>query len=290
MPHRHGDPIPRMSENQLRVYKAYGSIPVWLDDNSNIVCTYCNQGNAGCAQGCLLAGVMQCMRNDIKFLDDEASRKETPVTPEEMKEHFRVFCRRQDVAAVVPSEQLYESFVTKSNIVLVLQSLGPWLRGQAERYAKEGGVHNQPRDRLLLKCERAVTLFLRLELNSLSLEDTIILCNIIESAGSMEAQDEVLHGRLQKAMDLISVAHAFKEMQGRSSTLKNSLMKGGSSSGEFVDDPKAPRRCHGRTQSGARCKLTELSVQKLHGKCADAAKPLQKGAKFCKFHRDQEFM
>lgn len=233
---------------------------------------------------------MLSMRNDVKFLDEEVARKERPYTQEEMKEHFKGFCQRQDVAAVVPSDQLYDSFVKKSNIVLVLQSLGPWLRGQAERYAREGGVHNQPRDRLLLKCERAVALFLRLELNALSLEDTIILCNIIESAGSMESKDEVLHGRLQKAMDLISVAHAFKEMQGKSSTLKTSLMKGGPASGEFVDDPKAPRRCHGRTQSGARCKLTELSVQKLHGKCADAAKPLQKGAKFCKFHRDQEFM
>jgi len=66
---------------------------------------------------------------------------------------------------------------------VTVQSLGPWLREEAQRYAQEGGVHNQPRDRLLLKCERAATLFLRLELNGLSLEDSIILCNIIESAG-----------------------------------------------------------------------------------------------------------
>lgn len=77
--------------------------------------------------------------------------------------------------------------------------------------------------------------------------------------------------------------------QGKGSSLKSALQKGPNSA-EFTDDPKAPRRCHGRTQSGARCKLTEQSVQKLHGKCADAAKPLQRGAKFCKFHRDQEFM
>eukprot|EP00475_Leptophrys_vorax_P041735 TRINITY_DN78783_c0_g1_i1.p1 TRINITY_DN78783_c0_g1~~TRINITY_DN78783_c0_g1_i1.p1 ORF type:complete len:318 (-),score=26.34 TRINITY_DN78783_c0_g1_i1:264-1217(-) len=317
MPHRIGDPIPRLSENQKKVYKAYGSIPIWLDEHNHIVCQYCN-GAKACEQSCLLSGVMDNMRKDIEFLDAEDSRLGIPVTHEELKDNFRLFCGREDVAALVSGDRLYEDFVDMKGIVLVLQSLGPWLISEAQRYAEAGGVHNQPRDRLALKCTRAVTLFLRLDLNALSHEDTIILSNVVESSGVMEDFDPVMQSNIQIVMDLLSIAHAFREMQGKDGGLKALLMGAGApassdstgvvsrgpsnaagaggrsqparDSKNFEDDPSAPRRCHGKTQSGARCKLTEESVHKLHGRCADAARPLARGAKYCKFHRDQQFM
>ncbi|CAI5506779.1 unnamed protein product [Closterium sp. Naga37s-1] len=316
MPHRLGDPVPRLSENQKTVYKAYGSIPLWVDEHNNIVCQYCN-GATACEPSCLLAGVMDNMRKDVGFLDAEDARQGVPVTPEELKDNFRLFCERNDVASLVSSQRLFEDFVDSKSIVLVLQSLGPWLVSEAQRYAEAGGVHNQPRDRLALKCTRAVTLFLRLDLNALSLEDTIILSNVVESSGIMEEFDPVMQNNIQIVMDLLSIVHAFREMQGKDGGLK-ALLTGepaaevGGSGGRapapsvsgkkqpgvsvartattFEDDPTAPRRCHGRTQSGARCKLTEESVNKLHGRCADAARPLARGAKYCKFHRDQQFM
>ena len=162
-------------------------------------------------------------------------------------------------------------------------------------------------------------MFLRLDLNALSHEDTIILSNLVESAGVVETFDSSMQDKIQKIMDLISIAHAFHEMkvcsavcclpsymyfkdvsqtsracvlQGKDGGLK-ALLQGQSpipSGGKFVEDPTGPRRCHGRTQSGARCKLTEESIHRLHGRCAEAAKPLAKGAKYCSFHKDQKFM
>lgn len=44
---------------------------------------------------------------------------------------------------------------------------------------------------------------------SLSLNVTVC-CHYMQA---MESQDEAMHGRVQKVMDLISVVHAFREMQ-----------------------------------------------------------------------------
>ena len=56
-------------------------------------------------------------------------------------------------------------------------------------------------------------MFLRLDLNALSHEDTIILSNLVESAGVVETFDSSMQDKIQKIMDLISIAHAFHEMK-----------------------------------------------------------------------------
>eukprot|EP00270_Netrium_digitus_P007406 TRINITY_DN2156_c2_g1_i2.p1 TRINITY_DN2156_c2_g1~~TRINITY_DN2156_c2_g1_i2.p1 ORF type:complete len:444 (+),score=93.54 TRINITY_DN2156_c2_g1_i2:160-1491(+) len=411
MPHRRGDPLPCMSPNQRRVHKAYGSMPVWLDHLGNFVCQLCNHGADGCDSSCLLAGVMECMRKDIRFLDEEDARcaRGAPTSPEEIAKNFYSFCTRPDVSAMVSGERLYADFIQVHRIILVLQILGPWLRAEGERYAATMTSQDQPLELLTLKCERAITYFLRLDLNRLSLEDTLLLSNMIESSGVVEGYDAVMLDSIQKVLDLISVAHTFNEMQGQDNLLQEMLnqqqtqqqqnpqlneqlmvlhagMQPLSSSEsnsvnldqqqqhqqlqhhhhhhhqqqyleltpqqldvfspqykvqepmtliqdlqyqqgqqqqqqhvqqlptgsqqqqmdqpmtrmqssdlnqqkqmQFIDDPCGPRRCKGRTQSGARCKLTEESASRLHGRCADAAKPLKEGAKYCKFHKDQEF-
>lgn len=284
MPHRNGDPIPRMSKNQRRVYEAYGSIPIWLDEHGSIVCQYCNMGAEGCAKSCLLAGVMNSMRNDVNFLDLEDARSGSAVTPGEIKDNFRKFCDRPDVSSVVSGERLFDDFINRHKIIQTLQALETWLKLEGKRYADMGGVQNQPKERLALKCERALLLFLRLDLNALGREDTIILSNIIESSGIVDSFDPVMQNSIQNILDLVSITHAFKEMEGREGGIRKLLRE----APEFKDDPKGPQRCHGKTQSGARCKLTEDSINRLHGKCAEAAKPLARGSKYCKFHCSQD--
>lgn len=347
MPHGKGDPVLCMSPNQKRVYQAYGCIPIWLTEAGALQCTYCNSGDEGCLKSCLLANVMDKMRADVRYLDAEDARRGIPVTHLEMADRFRKFCFAEDVQSLVSGERLYKDFVDRHRILYVLQGLGPWLEKEAKRYAEAGGVHNQDSKRLSLKCERAVVLFLRLELDALNEEDTIILCNVIESSGIPEAFNNTLQTSLQRVLDLLSIVNAVKEMQRRdgslllkemqweqeqlkaepqtltketshlptSSTvlslpspppppsplpLSSSISLPSSASGSrslslssspvesFEDDPATPNRCRGRTKAGARCKLTEESVHKLHGRCAEAAEPLSRGAHYCKFHRDQE--
>lgn len=368
MPHLTGDPLLCMTSNQVRVYKAYGSVPVWLDSKGALQCTYCNSGSEGCQSSCLMATVMNKMRADVQFLEAEEARKGIPVTHEEMADRFHKFCHSSDVQVLVSGDRLYSDFVEKHKIVLLLQSLSPWLKKEADRYAAAGGVHNQSKERLSLKCERAVTQFLRLDLESMTEEDTIILCNAIETSGFYNL-DTAQQNAIQCMLDLLSVVNAVKETQ-RSNAVSlfqqlqdeqeqekllppqvlqsnpsevNAPMTEGTFSSEGTmpivnspmantansrpvngkptssssfktnfgktqppkstksskeismfdeefadDDPSLPNRCRGRTKAGVRCKLTEESVGKLHGRCAEAAEPLSRGAKYCKFHRDQE--
>jgi len=295
MPHLKGDPLLCMSANQLRVHKAYGAIPIWLNQTGDLVCVYCNTGAEGCSPSCLMSNAMNNMRADVAFLDAEDARNGIPVTHVEMADNFRCFCFSDEVQNLVNGEHLFLDFVENHRILLVLQGLGPWLKQEADRYAAQGGVHNQAHDRLALKCCRAVAHFLRLELSYLSEEDTIILCNIIESSGVAESQASI-----QKVLDLLSIVNAVKEMQKRDFSLllqelenaplpplDDHLPSPDADTASAVTDNE-PTRCQGLTKAGQRCKLTAESVNRLHGRCAEAAEPLVRGERFCKFHKDQE--
>eukprot|EP00244_Chara_vulgaris_P001875 TRINITY_DN1310_c0_g1_i4.p1 TRINITY_DN1310_c0_g1~~TRINITY_DN1310_c0_g1_i4.p1 ORF type:complete len:164 (-),score=14.87 TRINITY_DN1310_c0_g1_i4:1208-1699(-) len=156
--------------------------------------------------------------------------------------------------------------------------MGPWLREQAAMYATARGRQVQAtppvQEKWREKCSHAANLFLSLEVDLLSEREMILLSNIVETSSALT--DPSRRPLLEKLVNLIGVLHHYLLVQGRGDVDPNSECY----------SSLAPRRCHGMTQSGKRCKLTEESVYELHGRCAAAAEPLARGKKFCSFHQN----
>eukprot|EP00245_Coleochaete_scutata_P008201 TRINITY_DN244_c0_g1_i1.p1 TRINITY_DN244_c0_g1~~TRINITY_DN244_c0_g1_i1.p1 ORF type:complete len:338 (-),score=34.79 TRINITY_DN244_c0_g1_i1:838-1851(-) len=273
-----------------RISRAYCNIPLWLDESGNVVCPYCNRPS--CAPKCMLRVLMESARTDLKFLEEQHARLTSPPqTAEDKTASFQQFCSRPDVLASISGGRLFTDFVEHYKIVHVVAEMGPWLFQLAQSYAAahRGVGLEMPLERLKLRAERAVVLFLRLELSTLAAEDAWILQQVIESCGSPENYEPAIRSKIQAMMDLLTVLQAYFDHKGKQHLQRQRHALRVQMPPAEQDDPTAPRRCKGRTQSGVRCKLTEESVTKLHGRCAEAAQPLAKGEDYCNFHREQQF-